>query len=233
VWETTRRCTSGFPVQYASWSDIASLRDLYGWKFVSAGTQYTDITVLSPQARRDMSCGSLPAFENRGHTRAWGLFAYATDRSNDAVQRDVVSSCFAYGRKYGQGMSTRSLLGPPWFQSTPSVNGGRCNNAALACYTMAVKGNARYTPLTTLVNLLRPGPNQWNTIQLSRFVTGTQTSPSYPWTWDCSSSDWRNHWVGAVELYCWNDFLAAVDQRPAEVVVTDPATVAEAWSRLP
>jgi hypothetical protein len=34
-------------------------------------------------------------------------------------------------------------------------------------------------------------------------------------------------------VYCYNDFLAVLDAVPDAVVVTDPATVATAWGRVP
>ena len=46
-----------------------------------------------------------------------------------------VSTCFDYGRKYGPGLNTQSQMVAPWFASTLSVGGGKCNDVTLPCYT--------------------------------------------------------------------------------------------------
>lgn len=227
--ESGRLCNGGFPVSYANWPDAAALRDDHDWTFLSAGKTYSDLTKLSVAQQRDKSCGSLPAFEQRGHNRAWGLFSYPNDKSNNQVQSQVVSDCFAYGRTYGDGTNVRSQLAPPWFQSTVSVDGGKCNNPAKACYTMQVGGGRRYDPPTELAALMNPGDNQWNVVQAYRLVAGSQSIGK--WQWDCTSSDWRDHWANAIELYCMNDYLTVVDSIGPGTVVTDPATVAQAWGR--
>ena len=70
-----------------------------GWRFVSAGSTYTDMTTLSPARRRE-SCGSLAAFDAHGIQGADGLFAYPNNHYTEALQADPVSRCFAYGRRY-------------------------------------------------------------------------------------------------------------------------------------
>jgi hypothetical protein len=62
-----------------------------------------------------------------------------------------------------------------------------------------------------------------------RFVTGSHTSSTFDW--DCTNADPNLHWVSNAELYCYDDFLWALQQIPDDVVVTDPATVAQAWGR--
>jgi hypothetical protein len=49
--------------------------------------------------------------------------------------------------------------------------------------------------------------------------------------WDCTSSNWQEHWTNESETYCINDFDQAISTIPAGAVVTDPATVAAAWGR--
>ena len=51
--------------------------------------------------------------------------------------------------------------------------------------------------------------------------------------WDCTSSDWRNRWTSAPEMYCRNSFLEALDGRSATAVNVDAAQVATAWGRNP
>ena len=68
-------------------------------------------------------------------------------------------------------------------------------------------GGQRYDSPDKLASLMRPGANQWNVVQTYRMVTGANTDPSSRWRWDCTSPDWRDHWVSAVELYCFDDYL--------------------------
>src|SRR5207244_5768837 len=58
------------------------------------------------------------------------------------------------------------------------------------------------------------------------FVTGYQ-----PGHWDCTSPNAQEHWTNDTERYCWNDYLAVVSALPANVTVTDPASVGAAWGR--
>lgn len=224
--ETSRTCIGSYTL-HPSWQDVATLRDDFGWTFVSASTSYRNMTLLTPQEQWNESCGSLPEFIRRGHLRADGLFAYPNDRSTLQIQTDVVSTCFAFGRKYG---TTRTLLsvGGPDFQTTRTVNGGRCNAAALPCSTGA--GTTRYTSPIALQGLAAAKPGEWASIQWYRFVSGTVRDGG-KFEWDCRSADWRQHWTSVPELYCYQDFLSVLDAIPSTVTVTDPRTVAEAWGR--
>ena len=76
-------------------------------------------------------------------------------------------------------------------------------------------------------------PGNWTAMQTYTFVTGKSTSGSI--LWDCSEpeSHWQAHWTSLFEVYCWNDYLYALSKIPSGVVITDPATVAEAWGRIP
>lgn len=226
--ESTRRCWSKYTL-HPSWQDLARLRDDYGWSFVSGGAKYRNITTLSPQEQFAESCGSLDAFLAHGHTRASGLFAYPNNKTTTQIQTDVVSNCFSFGRTYGSGV-TQSPPQAPYFQSTHSVNGGKCHDASLPCYTMAVRNDRRYTSPETLISKAAVNPGQWATLQWYRMVTGTVQDGSN-FQWDCRSSDWRQHWTSDPETYCFEDFLAVVDALPSDVVVTDPLTVAQAWGR--
>ena len=226
-----RLCWSQYTLQ-ASWADLTRLRDDFGWEFVSGGMTHNNITTMTPDQQREESCGSLSAFTNHGHTRAWGLFGYGNNKSTYEIQRTIVASCFAYGRTYSGGRNVRSRMAAPWFQKTNSINGGKCNEPALPCYTMTVKNDRRYTLPTRLVNLMNVGPDEWVVIQMYRFATGARLTGSGQ-RWDCSSSDWTKHWTSDPEMYCFEDYLYAIDRIPLTAVVTDPATVAEAWGRRP
>ena len=205
--DDTRQCE--FTVMsYASWADLAHLRDGFGWTFVSNGATHGDMTRMAHGAQVDESCGSLEQLEARGHLRAWGLFGYGNDKRDDAVQRTVVDRCFAFGRRYSKKVNHRRDLSPPWFANALSVEGG-----------MSVDRMAK---------AMAPKPGEWRVVQVYRLVEGERRTGKQQW--DCRRSSDR-HWTTRTELYCLDDFLAAVDRIPAGVVVTDPATVAEAWGR--
>ncbi len=214
----------------ATWPQIADLRDTHGWTFVSAGEGYRNMTELTQQDQIEESCGSLDSLEEHGHPRGWGMFAYPNNRKSPAIQASVVSTCFAYGRAYDYRFNELGLMTPPWFQRTFSVNGGACNVEGAWCSSLANTGaRYRYRTPESLAALLRPAAGEWSVVQMYRFVRGSNTSPTF--SWDCTSPDPNLHWVSNSELYCYDDFLWALEQIPDDVVVADPAEVAEAWGR--
>jgi hypothetical protein len=212
-------------VLYGSWADLGNLRRNNGWTFVSHSRTYRTMTTLTPAEQRAEACGSIADLRGRGHLRGDGLFAYPNNFWTDAVQRDVVATCFAFGRIYGSAPNDRATTGPPWFQRTVSVNGGNCNVTTLPCYTFTAP--RRYTsPVSLGDRIARLGPDQWFVMQHYRFVTGQVAG-----RWDCRAADWRRHWTGSAEEYCWNDYRSILDRIPSTTVVTDPKTVAVAWGR--
>jgi hypothetical protein len=92
-----------------------------------------------------------------------------------------------------------------------------------------VGANHHYRTRPSLASLMQPAPGEWSVVQMYRFVTGSHSSSTFDW--DCTADDPRLHWVSNSELYCYEDFLWALDRIPADVVVTDPASVAQAWGR--
>jgi hypothetical protein len=187
------------------------------------------MTTMSSSQQLTESCGSLPALEAHGHPRGWGLFGYGNDKYTAAIQSNVVSTCFSYARTYvtatGPTMNVRSQVVAPWFQVTESVDGGPCNDPSLSCYS----GGKRYDSPALLGSRMQPGADQWSLVQAYRFVTGARQGSGS--SWDCGGTDWRQHWTSRVELYCWGDYLAALDMIGSGTTVTDPATVAVAWGR--
>jgi hypothetical protein len=229
ILESQRMCFNNHILQ-ASWADLASFRDERGWTFVSGGT-HAYMPDLSAEEKVVESCGSLPTLEAHGHDRAWGLFAFANDRYDDASQ-DVVNDCFAFGRIYETLRSNvLSDMGPPWFQVTHSLNGGRCNVRSLPCYTMATSFNTRYEVPARFATFLAPSAGRWNVLQAYRFVRGARLSGGPQW--DCRATDPRRHWTNKAELYCFNDYLRILNLISSGTVVTDPAAVAEAIGRTP
>jgi hypothetical protein len=163
----------GYYMLEPGWDRLAMLRDTYGWSFVSASNSYADITTLSPSQQQAESCGTLSAFEAHGHTRAWGLFAYARNKFTTTIQSQLVSTCFAYGRRYGKTVNTRSKTVAPWFTNTDDVNGGRCNDTSLPCANLADVTRIYRSPLD-LAAKVNVAPDTWRNLQFYRLVTGTR-----------------------------------------------------------
>jgi DNA-binding beta-propeller fold protein YncE len=224
---------------HASWSDLAELRDTYGWQSVSTGASHGDMTQMDPTQQYAESCGSLTALEAHGHTRADGLFGYPNDKYNDTMQEDIVSQCYSYGRRYvtptSPDTNLRATTVAPWYAWSLSVNGGACNVTTEACYDQGALGvNRRYMSPVYIASVMNTLPDEWSIVQTYRFVTGSH-APSIPGgvAWDCSDPNWQMHWTNQAEVYCFDDFKAALDQLDPSVEVTDPETVADDWGRVP
>lgn len=211
--------------------DWLSQRQAQGWRFISASLDYPNMTTLAYPEQVRQSCGSLEAFTSHSIVGAQGMFAFPNDKSTAAIQIDPVSTCFDFGRKYGPGLNTQSQMTAPWFASTLSVGGGKCNDITLPCYTAPAP--LRYYSPDALAASMNVAPGSWFDIQFYRFVTGSFSGTHS--SWDCTSPDWRQHWVSRNELYCYGDFLQVMDAAQAAVasgaVVTDPHSVALAWGR--
>jgi hypothetical protein len=223
----------GYYMLELGWDRLAMLRDSYGWSFVSASKTYRDIRTVSSNELQAETCGTVDTFEAHGHTRAWGMYAYARNRFTTDLQTNLVSTCFAYGRRYGSGVNHRASSVAPWFNNTNDVTGGRCALAGQPCSSLPdVTGT--YNSPRAFSSLVKVAPDDWVSLQFYRFVTGSRGTPSgIGQRWDCTSTDWRAHWTSRAELYCYNDFLRILDAVPAGVTVTDPAGVATAWGRVP
>jgi hypothetical protein len=158
----------------ASWSDLAMLRDSYGWSFVSHSRTYAqNWSSMTRQQQLSETCGSLQDLLDHGHTRAEGLFAYPNNSWSADVETNVVSTCFAFGRKYAQRVASRSeVTTAPYWDPTAQVGGGRCNNPGLPC---AAGSNAIYRSpdqVAAMVSGLQQG--QWLTLQAYVLVTGSR-----------------------------------------------------------
>jgi hypothetical protein len=179
------------------------------------------------------SCGTLPTFQSHGFTRAWGLFSYPGNYYNTTVQTNIVQHRFAYGRRYLSPINSMPVPAP-YFQNTYSVVDGLCNDSSLPCYTLKPRTSGRYRAPSILAGRMHPGANQWSVVQMYKLVDGARANPGDGTAfWDCTSPDWRAHYTSIAELYCWNDFLGALDQRSPDAVIIDPASVAEAYGRNP
>jgi hypothetical protein len=95
----------------ASW-DIASwLSRTYGWRFTSHSATYAmSWSTMSPQRIWAETCGSAEAIASHGLPGAHGLFAYPSNMYTEWVQRDYVSTCYAFGRQYSKIPTTQAFL---------------------------------------------------------------------------------------------------------------------------
>jgi RTX calcium-binding nonapeptide repeat (4 copies) len=216
--EGTRRLCEGH-VQYANWADLTELQKRDGWDAISRGKTGRDITTLGTAARRAETCGTLPIFEAHGFTTAWGLYAYPGNASTDQIQRNLVSTCFSYGRTYGRGTNSTPIPAPFW-ASTKSVMGGRCNDARLRCYTIRVKNSRRYTLPSELIRSANGAARTWTIIQFYRFVQGRSTA------WNCTASRPSAHWTRVPEAWCFNDFLRLLNHMTGQTVSPAKAPLA-------
>lgn len=229
---TTRPCIRG--VTYPTWADLKALRDTSKWTFVSQGRQYLDMTLMTTDKQRYAESGAtIDLMAAKGHPLAWGLFNYPNDMQ-DAAAQTIVSRSFSFGRLYVETpeLNPRSIATTyPYSARTFSINGGRCNNPVLPCYTMPVRSDRRTTPPSQIVTVLNPGPDQWGIVQAYRLVEGKSGTMGSANAWDCSSPDWRNRWTGHPENYCRNTFLSAIRQRSKAAKVVSPDVVGVAWGR--
>jgi hypothetical protein len=225
--ENDRGCIHGRRTLSASWSDLASLRDNFGWRFVSHSRTFaTNLGSLGRAAQVAETCGTLDVLRAHGHTRADGLFAYPNNKWTPDVQANIVSKCFAFGRQYGAGPTGKGAATSfPYWQRTQGIGGGHCNDPSLACSKLDTIIPYR-SPERIAGQIRSLSAGEWLTLQSYVLVTGHQ-----PGLWDCTSADWRAHWTTDAERYCWNDYQRILDAIPESVKVTDPKTVAVAWGR--
>jgi hypothetical protein len=231
---TTRETCYGGDI-YPDATDLKSLNQAFGWQFVSDGITHDDIaTMTGPQQQND-SCGSLAYFQqNLPGDSASGLFAYGGDEFTPAIQKNVVSTCFAYGRTYRGGVNRRATMSPLGFQNTNSITGGACNDRSSACAApMPGQVGRTYESPQTFEHLLSVETgDQWIDLQFYRLVSG-RSSESTAYSWDCTSANWQEHWTSQTEMYCVNDFEAILASVRPGIVTTDPGSVARAWGRFP
>lgn len=217
-------------MKLSSWSDLAFLRDKYNWKFISQGQNGTNMTTLTSDAQRSAeSTATMSVFTSRGHNKAWGAYAYP-DGSQDTASQKIVSQKFALGRKYVDGRNAKTSVSTfPYAMNTFVVTGGSCNLTGQACAANSVSDGTRTTSLDALTSVLNPAADQWSVLQSDRIVEGKKGALGEPYAWDCTSTDWRARWTSRSGLFCRNSMLEALDTRNKAAVVTDPASVAEAW----
>lgn len=232
----------------ASWDDLESLRDDYDWTLTADSQGIYDedgnliedrprMSDLDPSEQYRQSCGSLAVLQSRGFDRAWGMFSFPGNVTDDQVQEDIVSECFSFSRKYGPAMNVADIA-EPWWVHTQSVNGGYCHDESLPCHTAHLDepwnaGNRKYVTPIQLYRRATADGDAWSVIQFYRLVEGARLAEDhageeYPDNqyWDCTDPDPRAHWTSQGELYCATDFEAFVEMLPDSYYSVDAATMA-------
>jgi hypothetical protein len=223
--ETTEFCESNY-ILYPSWAQLEQLQSSYGFQVISQSADYTGWKSANTDAEINAeSCATIPTFKAHGFTKSWGMFAFPDNSRTDQQIADV-NQCFAFDRVYSPSQNSQAKMSnPPYRAGTVSVTSGNCNDKAAACATK-IKGGKTYMLPARLSAILSPKSGQYNLVQFYRFVSGSGRVGSV--SWDCTSPNPNEHWVNYYELYCYNDFQAAVMGHGAGVTFTDPATVATA-----
>jgi hypothetical protein len=229
--ETTRKCKGGISRQ-ASWADLEGLADR-GWSVADGGTHNVAVDSMTYDEAYAEICGSIPTFTSHGLDPT-GMWAWAGGNKHYSAtfQRQIVATCFGWGRLYGPKANTTAIVAPPYTQKTWSLTGGWCAQGSGLCFTTARQNGANhgYQVPSRFLTLLSAKPDTWAVLQGYRFVTGAHASGAQ--TWDCTSSDPNQHWTNRDELYCWVDYLKILDEIPSGAVNASPAAVADAWGRV-
>lgn len=221
-------------ILYPSWDELSALQANYGFDLVSQSATYTGWAGTDTTASINAeSCDTIQTFKAHGFENSWAMFA-PPDNKMTAQQLPIVNGCFAFNRKYNPKIDTQARVSaPPYTVGTLSVTSGNCNNPSRPCYT-GIPNGKRYELPGAISTKLQADPGVYNVVQFYRFVTGANSVGAIKW--DCTSPNPYDHWVGtgshapnSYELYCYNDFQAAVLGH-GDVEFTNPATVAQAWT---
>ena len=207
-----------FTYQIASWDRLAALQANYHWHFVSGSRDYINLTQVSPETARTEMCGSAADLQQHGLRDGLAEFAFPDNRTNSALEQLAIGCGYDFGRIYGGTANPVPVPSPYWLR-TYSLNGGACADRAEACYRLSTRFH--YTDPAVLASHLAAAPGTWRVVQGYNFVTGADTSSQR--AWDCTSSDWREHWTSgplATELYCWTDWQSALSHLSNVTFVT-------------
>jgi hypothetical protein len=146
------------------------------------------------------------------------LFAYPNIKSTVMMNSMVRSQChYVLGRKYGGTANTPTSVASG-FLTVYSVNGGRCTDPALAWSNLST--HYAYTPSAKLYKLFHPAAGTWIVPQFYRLVSGAKATGRLQW--NCAGAE-SSHYTfdtggDRTELYCANDYYAAVANQQSYVV---------------
>ncbi|CCH78162.1 exported hypothetical protein [Nostocoides japonicum T1-X7] len=205
---------------YASWPQLDALVNDDGGALSSEGRAHESLKNMTPAQRLSDTCGVLQDYKARGFN-ASGMYAYSGGPYIDSYQRSLVSTCYAFGRKYSTGMNTMSKIRYPWALKVLSLNGG-CASRAAGCF--GGHSPKTYTPSAWLTDHFTPGVGQVAVLQIYHLFQGHGP------TWDCDSS---RHQTVKTEDYCLSDVTAYLDSLPASVKFVTIDDLAKAVGRGP
>lgn len=232
-------CAHGRESLAVSWDDATNLSNVYGWTFVSHSATYPTPAQWANMSTAQIfaeTCGSEQTILAHNLRGADGLFAWPDNKLASNAFSDI-QKCFDTSRVYGSGITTQAqVINSPYRQSTRGLSGGKCEDSSASCSKLATL-TRYYSPGTMIDKINKLQPGQWLTMQFYLLVTGT--NPSYATNktrWDCTSSSSADHWTNDAERYCYSDFqqimqALAAKQTSGEIVVTDPASVAQLFGR--
>lgn len=211
---------------YASVQDLQDVQ-AQGGTVVSEGITHTSLVGASPRRQWADTCGVQDDFYGPKGLNVQALYAYSNGPLLPEVQRDFVSKCFAWGRRYGSAPNTlRSLTTPPYILKVRSLNGG-CSTPDGTCG--GVDTPYQYVSREALLAWLTPEPGEIKFLQPYDALRGRYSNGQF--SWRCTAG--TTHWSSFTEGYCWDDVLWALDHLPRRVEVTTLSRLAAAVGRAP
>jgi hypothetical protein len=207
------------PIMMPSWADLAGLRTTYpSFDLASASVDYKDLTTLTTTQQKAEACNSEATIVSHGVAAPLALFAYPNNKSTATMNSMIRSQChYVLGRKYGGTPNTRTSVATG-FLTVFSINGGHCTDATLACSSLQTR--FAYTTSAALSAIVHPKPGEWVVPQFYRLVSGTKATGGLQW--NCAGAE-SSHYTfdtggDSTELYCANDYYAALANQPTYVV---------------
>ena len=223
---STRNCIENLavkpfpkPILLPSWADLKQLHTTYPWFDVaSASVDYKELTSLTSSQQISEACNSAAAIISHGWPSPLSLFAYPNNKFTTSMNSTILSSCpYKLGRRYSGQANTKSSVASG-FLNVYSINGGHCTDTALPCSNLSTR--FAYTPESTLAAQFHPAAGTWVVPQFYRLVTGSHASGRLQWNCTGAESSHYTYDTGgnSTELYCANDYYAALANEPSYVV---------------
>jgi len=207
------------PIQLPSWADLAGLRTTYpSFDLTSASVDYKELTTLTTTQQKAEACNSEATIVSHGVTAPLPLFAYPNNKFTTTMNSMIRSQChYVLGRRYSGAANTPSTV-TSGFLNVFSINGGHCTDTTLPCFGLSTR--FPYTASLALAKLFHPAAGTWVVPQFYRLVTGTKSSGRLQWNCLGAASSHYTFDTGgdSTELYCANDYYAALANQPSYVV---------------
>jgi hypothetical protein len=184
------------------------------------------------------TCDVIKTLARKGHTNAWGLFAFPRSLINEEIHNNYVTQCYAFARTYSG--KKYKILEPEiksWQLGFWSVNGGSCAlTDECKKYSSAFNQAYAYTPPSELLAHLSNNINEWSGVQFYKLVRGKKipntTSIHEGEYWDCTSKQVEEHWSSHAEIYCLNDFEWILENVPKNTKTINSVELAKKMGRI-